>query len=449
MSASRRVLLLALLAALVAGCGPERGVRVVLITFDTLRYDAYAEGGLMPRTRERLAEGLEFVRSYSATSTTQPTHATLFTGLHPWEHGVVRNRYPLDDGLVTVAEILREEGFETGAVVASFPLARRFGFDQGFDLYDDRFSETLFRHGWAGHEVPKGKFYSLADDVVERASEVLDTLTGPKQFLWFHFFDAHDPYGDTGDGDRSGPMQILQAVHRESRPVDDAVAEARKLYAEDVAFLDRAVARLLRRLEEERDRYETHLVVTADHGEALGEGGSVGHGKRLIPAQIHVPLVILSPAVAPGTEEAVVGSIDLAPTLLSLAGTGPEVVEAVSAGGGRDLTVGRLGSRAAGMRRTFAAKAVEVRLDGSRHPLGDPLFYVIGSDGRIVRGNRGGVGTGSRGEGAAVADPLPADEMERLRGVFAGFEERLSATESGGTVDTETIRALRALGYVD
>lgn len=443
-SALPALLLPLVLAALAAGCGPDRGVRVVLITFDTLRYDAFAPDGAMPLTRERLADGLEFERSYSATSTTQPTHATLFTGLHPWVHGVVRNGRTLAAEFVTVPEILREEGFDTAAVVGAFPVAARFGFDQGFDRYDEEFSKGMFKRGWAGHDVAEGKFYSLAEDVVRRASETLDGFTSSRQFLWVHFFDPHDPYGDTTDGEPLGPAEILRLARDEPESVERRVAEARRLYLEDVVFLDRSVDRLLQRLEEDEDRYETHLVVTADHGEALGEHGSVGHGKRLLPSQIHVPLVLLSPAVEGGRRDTVVGSIDVAPTLLSLSGADRAAVEALEAGGGRDLTEPRVPSRAAGMRRTYAPRAVEARLDGSHHPIGEPQFYVVGEDGRILRGNGDGLQAplGAPPGGSAL-DPA------RLTEVFAGFEQRLTESASDEPLEPEVMRGLGALGYVD
>lgn len=147
------LLLLALVAAavLVAVTGriDRRPVRVVVITLDTLRYDGLAPDprggddaspmpGLLRRARE---EGLFFERFYAATSVTQPSHASMFTALHPWEHGVVSNGQILRADFTTVAERLQGEGFATGGIVASFPLAGRFGFAQGFDDFTEDFVE--------------------------------------------------------------------------------------------------------------------------------------------------------------------------------------------------------------------------------------------------------------------------------------------------------------------
>ena len=155
----RRVQLVGLWLALCAcgsvasGCAPDAPqlVRVVLITLDTLRFDHWmpAEGGasLMPRTWNHAREGVRFTRFYVASSVTQPTHATIFTGLHPWEHGVTRNGLVLSQEVPSLVEVLRSHGFSTEAVVASFPLAARFGFARGFDRYHDDF-KLEFRIGY-------------------------------------------------------------------------------------------------------------------------------------------------------------------------------------------------------------------------------------------------------------------------------------------------------------
>lgn len=128
------------LAVVASGCSrpaPKR-VRVVLVTLETLRYDVFAGGALrpaMPRLLERARHGTRFTHFYAATSTTEPSHATMFTELHPWQHGVVCNGEVLDRRVRTIAEVLREVGFETRAVVASHPLAAEFGFARGFDAF--------------------------------------------------------------------------------------------------------------------------------------------------------------------------------------------------------------------------------------------------------------------------------------------------------------------------
>lgn len=452
---------------------PEPGVRVVLITLDTLRLDSFtgvagengtADGGVttMPEL-ERWAQGGEiFDRCFSATSTTQPSHASMLTGLHPWQHGVTRNGQRLAAELVTVPEKLQEAGFATAAVVASFPLASTFAFDQGFEHFDDRFelgkpgsqwrqdaetagphtddesdNETEDEHEEEDpEEQAPDRFYNLANEITDRALALLDDTTASQQFFWFHYFDAHSPYGDTGDGETVTPSRILSRAE-EGEPVAPAVAEARALYDLDVRFMDRQLGRLLERLEADSERYQTHVVVVADHGESFGEDGSLAHGRRLIPSQIHVPCIVRSPLLGPGHRTEVVGSVDIAATLAALAG-----VEAPEIGGRNLLAPPDRPARAFGMRRTYREPYRDRRLDGSMVLLDHNLFYLVDRDGKIYRGNSGMLMPPAPGA------ELPEEFQRQLTQLFSTFEEQLAGRSTEELLDDETRDALRSLGYV-
>jgi arylsulfatase A-like enzyme len=432
--------LLPLIVVVLAACSearPEK--RIVLVTLDTLRYDAFADGdgtSRMPRTREWARRGRVFERYYSATSTTQPTHATLFSGLHPWQHGVSRNGIVLADGIETVVERIHDAGYRTAAVVASFPVASTFNFDQGFDRYHDRFQRGT-RESEQGADEDEGHFYSGASYVVRRALEALDELGGRKQFFWFHFFDPHPPYGNSLGRSRRNPGWIITRIRQGVVDASEVLSEARAAYDADVAHLDKALDRLLRRLD---DGVETHVLVASDHGESFGEHGSLGHGERLTPEQIRVPCFLLSQRVEPGTVDVPTGTIDLTATLLALADLD------VSAQPGRDLTQARIeATRVLGMRRTFDAAATEVRVDLSQHTIepGEQRFFVVDGS-AYYTGNEAGVWLGD-GE-AALED---AGEARSLRELFAGFGEELRANAVEGVKDEESLRALRRLGYAE
>ena len=441
------LLISALVGAAIQSCaGPgSRGTRVVFITLDTLRYDSFAGGTdratSMPRIRARAEGCLVFDRFYTATSTTQPTHATLFTALHPWQHGVTRNGQTLTQEHATVAEMLKNAGFRTAAVVASFPLSQRFGLNQGFDEYHDDFSQVLEgQEGWEGVEnPPTGAFYSLAENVTDAAMDVLDRYAGDKrQFFWFHYFDPHGPYGDSFGTETVGPGTVLIRVVRDGANAREELLRARHLYDQDVSYLDRSLDRLFQRLSEDEGDFENHVLVVSDHGESFGEDGSVGHGRRLTEGQIHVPFFICSPKIRPGLRDDVAGSIDVTPTILSLA-------DAKSATpSGRDLTkVPGKPRLAFGMRRTFGAGALDFRLDGSTHPVNMHLFYMVDEDGMIYHGN----GEEVLPEGADGSKTIEKDLARRLTTQFAAFEAELGSEADPG-IDPETQRALRALGYV-
>jgi arylsulfatase A-like enzyme len=429
--------LLAAIAVGCAACGEARPrVRIVLVTLDTLRYDALAGRrdlpSQMPRTLARAAKGLSFERFHAASSSTQPSHASMFTGLDPWEHGVTRNGQVLADSQHTVAERLREHGFETHAVIGSFPVASRFGFAQGFDSYREDFTRDLFGASrWGGEVVRDGRFFSDAELVTEHAIASLDQARGDAQFFWFHYFDPHAPYGGSVGLELNKTHVIAQVQARPQRR-EAELRRLRELYDLDVAHLDGWLERLFARLDAEPG-FETHVVVASDHGENLGEDGSIGHGDGLSEAEIRVPAFVLSPRAAPGVRDDVCGSVDVAATLLALAGVAAGDLDPRA----RDLTrpppePARL--RAWGMRRTLAKKSSELRLDGRRHPLQPWLFYVAEPNGRIVRGDGRGVEPG--GDGAGLAER------------FRELEARAGATLRSDPLDAESERALRELGYI-
>jgi arylsulfatase A-like enzyme len=182
--------------ALVAqvGCGSDaelregagRPQRIVLITLDTHRFyrlDPGHDDGQMPNTRALAASGAWFADFWAATSATQPTHATLFTGLHPWEHGVPINGAVLDGHHLTLAERLSQAGFATAAVVASFPLHPQFGFGQGFDVFVHDFERRFYEGSWAGAVVEDRRFFQLDDAITNRALELLDEAEAQDQFF--------------------------------------------------------------------------------------------------------------------------------------------------------------------------------------------------------------------------------------------------------------------------
>lgn len=434
--------LVLLLIAFATACRVfDRKLRVVLVTLDTVRYDAFESGDRstsLPNTMAYASQGSVFTRAYAASNVTQPTHASLFTSLHPWEHGVTRNGMVLGDEFETVAEVLHAAGFATGAVVASFPLRAGFGFAQGFDSYREVFGRELvagMRH-WEGVEVPAGAFYSLADEVTEEALALLDDLGGNRQFFWFHFFDAHDPYGDT-TGESLGLRSIYEARSEGDDRFHEALRQAAHLYRADLASLDQALGRLFERLESDAERIETHVVVTADHGENLGEHGHVGHGYCLEPQEIQVPLFIVSPRVPVGARVDVAGSIDVRPTLLSLAGV------PVGGGRGRDLTLPAPtgGDVAFGMQRSSPQLALGMPAGDSREER-DPERFFAARRGAVYAGYADELERvdGDRGE---PPEPL----ARQLRILFRRFESSARDVSAGAVQDEETLEALQALGY--
>ncbi len=218
----------------------------------------------------------------------------------------------------------------------------------------------------------------------------------------------------------------------------EMVGEFHKYYDGDAEYLDKFVSQIFERLKADADRFETHILVTSDHGESFGEDGSVAHGKRVTPWQIHVPCFIVSPKVKPGVCNGITSSIDIMATVLSLAGVEYEVPA------GRDLTTKLTGlTYAFGMRRTFYPPFREVRLDGRTYVHDYNLFYVIYPDGRIFRGNRDVLFDTLTG-----AESVSKDLVAYLHALFGQFEDKLKGVESTELTDDKTIQALKTLGYI-
>lgn len=304
------------LAALwgLAGCGgASRPPNVLLVTLDTTRADALGcYGGAQaqtPTVDALAARGVRFARAYTVTPLTIPAHSSIFTGLYPPRHGVRDNGdFFLGDDAVTLAERLRESGYATMASVGAEVTSHHWGFAQGFDAFYDDMGNT-------DDEKNRWRVERRGDAVVDDALGWLDTHLGqePPVFAWVHLFDAHHPY----------------------EPPEEARARVPgRPYLAEVSYADSQVARLLEKLRERGVDENTWVIVAADHGEGMGSHGESMHGVLLYDATTHVPLIVRPPGGAePRVVDTPVSLVDLAPTVLSLAGA-----PAFPVADGRDLS---------------------------------------------------------------------------------------------------------------
>lgn len=285
------------------------GQNVLLITVDTLRADAMSCAGgpaVTPALDRLAAEGVRFDFAHAHAVITLTSHASILTGRYPFEHGLRDNSgYRLPASARTVATLLKAAGYRTAAFVAAFPLHSRFGLGVGFDVYDDRFGQTHAPTEFGMPERPASEVVPLARGWIASRDG-----TSERWFVWLHLFDPHAPY-------------------RPPPPFDSQYA-GRPYYGE-VAAVDRALAPLLSELEH-ADR-PTFVVMTGDHGEALGEHGEQSHGLFAYESTLHVPLIVAeiggSSGQVPGTryqvpagEVSSVGArhIDILPTILDAVG---------------------------------------------------------------------------------------------------------------------------------
>lgn len=431
------------ICAFLASCERPRGVRVVLFTLDTLRYDALlgapGQPSSMPGTLSWAQDNaVIFERFYAAVSATSPTHATIFTGLHPWQHGVTRNRLVLDERFLTLAECFKEAGFSTAAVVASAAAVNSGSFAQGFDKFIRvKPGATLDANGrTVSSDNRVRRRYALGGEVEEQAFRVLESLRSERQFLWVHFVDPHTPYGDTaGDVDRVWTAKAREQAIAAADGGREVFRRVQRLYSADVMMLDSILVRLIARLEQDSESFETHIVITSDHGECLEEG-RLGHGRHLVEQVIHVPTLIASPRMVPGIRRDVAGSVDLFTTLLSLARIRREV------GGGRDLLEDGESSGAVGMRMAYGRPLAYKGADGVDRLIDGELIYFVTAEGAVYRSDC------QRLMAPPGLDISPAGAQELLVH-FRVPCRQLSKEPQAATVDPDTEEQLRALGYVE
>ena len=297
---------------------------IVLITLDTTRADAAADPQIAPNLAALARRGVAFTNAWSAATSTTPGHASILTGLPVDQHGAVSNRSELADELETLAEALTGRGLQTAASVTVDHIGLLAGFGQGFGR---------FRPAKTGD----------ARDGARSVESVLDWLDGwagatPRPFfLWVHLFDPHTPYGPPAsfvDGEwaargfalpqrRADPPTL--PIFPGALPTPLAWLEGitnrdhvDALYRAGVAYADHLLGRVVDRIDALGLGDRTIFVVTADHGEALGEQGVYYQHAGLWPASLRVPLVVAGPGWPSGvTSDAPVSAIDVAPSLLA------------------------------------------------------------------------------------------------------------------------------------
>jgi arylsulfatase A-like enzyme/Tfp pilus assembly protein PilF len=269
----------------------------VLVTLDTLRWDAVGFAGnerVQTPVMDRLAgQGMVFEEAHAQNVVTLPSHANILTGLYPYQHGIRDNTgFRLDASIPTLATLLKEQGYSTGAFVGAFPLDSRFGLARGFDVYDDRYPRGKSKLDFEMAERP-------GTEVVAAARQWWASASSNPRFLWVHLYDCHAPYRP--------PPPFAEAYK------DDP-------YLGEVAATDKALEPLLEPFLAGRER-PALIVVTADHGEALGDHGEATHGLFAYEATLRVPLVVWSARTIPAGRSAEgVRHVDIAPTILAAAG---------------------------------------------------------------------------------------------------------------------------------
>jgi len=445
-----------LLASLSTHCGdplprvavdPSRPP-IVLITLDTTRRDRLGCYGYGPATSPHLdrlcREATRYDAAYSTTSWTLPAHASLFTGEYTYSHGArydpegplvlgsvidhpAAGRYRargLAAGTPTLADRLSSAGYATAGFVAGPWMKRVFGLDGGFAHWDD-----------AGIDQENGR---RADALTDAALAWLRQHAAEPFFLFLNYYDAHSPYSPPEGWRDRFSQRVISGRPMPAPGESMSLEEASAFYDAEIAFADHHLGRLFEALREWGLYDAAWILVTADHGDVLGEHGETGHGRYLWEEELRIPLVIKRPGGDAAVDGSAIQLNDLAPMLLDALGLPP----LPRAGGPRT--------------RGDDAVLAELYPLPSMFAKGDWRALVVGD--HKLMWNSGGRHKLHQLSAVAGEDLDRATfEVARIEKLLARLTDTLAALPSpveGAAVpvqevDESTRRALEGLGYLD
>ncbi len=269
-------------------------LNVLLITLDTTRPDRIGCFGYRSAKTPSLdflaSNGVKFLNAYCQVPLTLPSHSSLMTGTYPLYHKVRNNgTYLLSQDLVTLAEILKQNGFKTAAFVSSYSVDSRYGLDQGFEVYDDKLK------GDKSLEDPGAE--RRAEATVASFADWLDANGRQKYFCWVHFYDPHLPY------DPPSPFK------------DEFLNDP---YDGEIAYMDVSIGKIIDKLKQKGQFGNTMIIIAGDHGEALGEKRELDHGIYIYDVTMRVPFILFCEEHLPRGIAVVprVRLIDVMPTVL-------------------------------------------------------------------------------------------------------------------------------------
>ena len=418
---------------------------IALITVDTLRADALgcngSERAYTPNI-DRLAQiGVLFENAMCQAPATGPSFASMMTSKYPADCGVLHSTMVLKEPELTLAEVLRENGYRTGGFISCTLLKSEYGFSQGFDVFDE-----FFEKNYSQKDRERG-----AKATTRAAISWLTSLKEKPFFLWVHYFDPHTPYENheaSIKNEEVGTEVFLQELgQRMSRSeIEKHLPEIKELYTKEVGFLDEQIGRLLGILRRMEGGNNMVIAFAADHGEELFDHGYFhGHYLSMTQSVLHTPLILAFPSKLPEgiRVSGLVENIDIFPTLLALAG-----IEPPQGLGGINLTKSVMDPSLLAERCTYAQR--------------EPYAWMPGGNASSVRYRNWKYTHFSKGPDHLLdlqSDPGElvnlVNEHENVRGFLQGkliqwlsqasTEPRTVGRENLSPRDTER---LKSLGYV-
>jgi arylsulfatase len=302
---------------------------IILLTADALRADHLSCYGYHRETSPALdqfaEESIRFTNAYSASSHTREAVPALLTGKYP--DVAIDSKYHL--GSDTIASTLSEEGFATAGFHSNPFISRAYGFDQGFDVFDDDLhlgQHKLIALAQRALDKVRNRHYARAEEINERSLTWIDSLADEERFfLWNHYMDTHGPYEPPGEYAALYADQGLSGRNAQSlyqRAIDDSgsITEEEQqllidLYDAEIRYNDEHIGAFLDELRERGLLERSLVIVTADHGDAFGEHGYYEHPRYLHEEITHVPLFVRPPDGHSESVEAPVSTLDVVATI--------------------------------------------------------------------------------------------------------------------------------------
>lgn len=300
---------LLLLFFLLSSCKDKSKYNVIIVTFDTTRADHIAsyndDKNIKTPNLDKLAtDGVVYEKSIAPVPITLPSHSSIMTGKVPFTHGVRDNGlFNLPQSQNTLAEILKQNNYQTAAAIGSFPLTSKFGINQGFDYYNEHITQKY--EDISGNKTkPKNRLFFDERKAAQVNKAILPWLQDNYQspfFMWLHYFDPHHP-------------------HEPPAPYNQSFVH--DLYQGEIAYSDENFGKLIAELKKLGVYKNSIIVFTSDHGEGIGEHNESTHALLMYNSTLHVPLIIKYPnsQFAQQRISQQVGSIDIFPTILNILG---------------------------------------------------------------------------------------------------------------------------------
>jgi len=417
---------------------------ILLISMDTTRADHFASLGYprvtAPNLEALAARSILFEQAFAPSPVTLPSHISILTGTGPTEHGVLTNvlrggeRFIPSKKLTSFAVYAKNVGYDTAGFISGAPIRARMGTGSGFSHWN---------------EMPEGEKERRAEGTVDAFFEWWEEREQAPFFAFIHFYDPHTPYKAPSDypvhyRDVSDLTEWAKerkvAARSRLRHGAGAMVNSRKTineYDREIHYMDSQIKRILDGLKATGDMEKTVIIVTADHGEGLGQHGAAGHGGLVWNEQLHVPLFIFSPDHEPRRVSERIWTPDIFPTVLGLVELPKEDSWLSQVSGGDAL---------AGEGATIFAECVE----GRRAMVGERWKYHRWKDGSELLFD-------------LEADPhelvdLAGSEPDVLATMRAAFDKREASQQaraekfgSGARemMPAEEVLLLRDLGYLD